>query len=72
METFNDEILLERGHELFLEGWRRQDLIRHGKYVEYVIAQQPLSSIQPYKILFPLPQSAIDEGKGHIQQNPGY
>lgn len=72
LETFNVEILLERGHELFLEGWRRQDLLRHGKFLEYVRKAQPASQIQDYMTLFPFPQGIIDEGKGIVLQNPGY
>lgn len=34
-DDFLMAILTERGHEFFLEGLRRQDLIRFGKYAEY-------------------------------------
>src|SRR5690606_37933751 len=33
MEQFRDAILDERGRELYAEGTRRQDLIRHGKFI---------------------------------------
>ncbi len=72
LDTFVTEILLERGHELFCEGWRRMDLNRHGKFVEYVKAARPNSQIQPHMTLFALSQDFIDEGKGIIIQNPGY
>jgi len=70
-EIFNETILLERGHELYCEGHRREDLIRHGKFIEYA-KQRPNTLAEDYKILFPIPQKYINEGKGVILQNPGY
>ena len=73
---FLDKLLLERGHELYYEGCRRQDLIRDGSYVDAikrkcaVAGQTTLVNENYYRI--PLPQSVIDEGKGQIIQNPGY
>ncbi|TQO39729.1 putative outer membrane starch-binding protein [Arenibacter algicola] len=69
--AFNDMILLERGHELFCEGGRRQDLIRHGKYIEFG-KTIPGNQAGDHKVLFPIPQWAINEGKGIIKQNDGY
>lgn len=73
---FLDKLLLERGHELYYEGCRRQDLIRDGSYVEAIkrkcsIAGQTTLVNENYHRI-PLPQSVIDEGKGQIIQNPGY
>lgn len=70
-ETFNATILLERGHELYCEGHRREDLIRHGKFIEFA-KQRPNTLAEDFKILFPIPQQYINEGKGVILQNPGY
>ncbi|MCL3781056.1 RagB/SusD family nutrient uptake outer membrane protein [Prolixibacteraceae bacterium JC049] len=70
-EAFNDAILLERGHELYCEGHRRQDLIRHGKYVE-LAKLKPENLAADYKVLFPIPNGAITESKGAVKQNPGY
>lgn len=70
-EAFLDAVLLERGHELWWEGARRSDLIRHGKYIQDAI-DRGSSTTKPEYVLFPLPQSVIDEGKGIIKQNPGY
>lgn len=68
---FNDALLLERGHELYCEGHRRQDLIRHGKYVEYgKLKSDNLAA--PHKVLFPIPNGAITESKGAVKQNPVY
>ena len=70
--------LLERGHEFYLEGLRRQDLIRFGKYVEY--ANNRIDAINKSEgrgyfnvheghNRFWIPQSFIDESKGAIKQN---
>lgn len=73
---FLDKLLLERGHEFYYEGVRRQDLIRHGKYVHSMkVKSETLGEttmIDDYMQRWPLPQSAIDEGKGMVEQNPGY
>jgi len=71
LTIFNKMILLERGHELFCEGGRRDDQIRHNTYIEFgkTIAGNQAAD---YKVLFPLPQSIINEGKGKIKQNDGY
>ena len=34
-EKFREFLLAERGRELYFEGWRRQDLIRFDKYIEF-------------------------------------
>ena len=70
-DVFNETILLERGHELFCEGHRREDLIRHGKFIEYA-KLRPNTLAEDFKVLFPIPQKYINEGKGIIVQNPGY
>jgi hypothetical protein len=76
VRDFLDKLLLERAHELYWEGCRRQDLIRDGSWVEAmqyksrVMGQTTL--VNENYVRFPLPQSVIDEGKGLILQNPGY
>ena len=67
-EAFRDYLLYERGHELFGEGQRRQDLIRHGKFIES--ARSRGHNAQDYQVLFPIPQKVITEGAGIIEQNP--
>ncbi|GAB5408312.1 MAG: RagB/SusD family nutrient uptake outer membrane protein [Balneolaceae bacterium] len=67
---FRDAILAERGREFYAEGLRRQDLIRHGKFIQY--AQNRGVSAQDHQILFPIPQEVILQGEGIITQNPGY
>ncbi|MEW4923740.1 RagB/SusD family nutrient uptake outer membrane protein [Algibacter sp. 2305UL17-15] len=70
-EEFRNAILDERGRELFGEGHRRQDLIRHGKFIEKAI-ERGATSASPKHILFPIPSDVILEGNGIIEQNPGY
>jgi hypothetical protein len=69
-EAFRDYLLLERGHELFGEGMRRQDLIRHGVFIK--LARERGNNAQDYQVLFPIPQFAITESNGILEQNPGY
>jgi hypothetical protein len=76
VQDFLDKLLLERGHELYWEGHRRSDLIRHGKYVEQMTFKANdagvISLVTEAHHRYPLPQSVIDEGQGVILQNPGY
>ena len=69
-EAFRNYLLQERGHELFGEGVRRQDLIRHGVYIK--LARERGNNAQDYQVLFPIPQFAITESNGILEQNPGY
>lgn len=66
--AFRDFILDERFRELYLEGHRRQDLIRHGKFIEKAIEDG--WAAEPHHVLFPIPQKAIDENP-NLAQN-GY
>lgn len=63
-----DDILKERGFELYWEGLRRQDLVRFGKFDD---AWQEKPATDASKALFPLPTSAVDVNENLIQ-NPGY
>lgn len=79
-DAFNEALLLERGHEFYFEGLRRQDLIRFGKYIEYAnarIAKANAAGSNYYGVdeshnLFPIHQSFIDESRGMVKQNPNY
>lgn len=64
-----DELLAERGREFIFEGFRRDDLIRFGKFsTESWWDHQPSD---PTKELFPVPQQQRDLNP-NLQQNPGY
>lgn len=63
-----DDILKERGFELYWEGLRRQDLVRFGKFGD-AWQEKPATDVK--KALFPLPTSAVDVNENLIQ-NPGY
>lgn len=74
--NFLDKLLMERAHELYYEGCRRQDLIRDGSYIEAIKqkckdAGQTTLVSENY-LRFPLPQWVINEGQGQIEQNPGF
>lgn len=71
VEGFNNFILSERAHELPWECSRRDDLIRHGKYLDYA---RSIGATEPVERLvrFPLPASVITESRGKIKQNEGY
>ena len=60
--------LAERGRELYWEGWRRQDLIRFGKYLN---AWQEKPASGPERLLFPIPSTALAVNP-NLEQNPGY
>ncbi|MFN2400469.1 MAG: RagB/SusD family nutrient uptake outer membrane protein [Gemmatimonadaceae bacterium] len=68
-----DVILRERLFELTGEGKRRQDLIRHGKYTNQWSTTMLNGKVQrePYRILFPIPQTQIDANP-ELVQNAGY
>lgn len=69
--AFNNAILHERKHELYCEGFSREDLVRHGKLIE-TLSQFPGSNPSVDKILYPIPQWSITQSKGAIKQNPAY
>ena len=61
----------ERGRELFAESWRRNDLIRFGQYTRDWLFKAPASIGNDKYILFPIPASQILANPTLIQ-NPGY
>jgi len=63
------EILDERGRELFMEGWRRSDLIRFDKYNDPTI-WKPYKS-ESFRKLFPISSKQLDANPT-LTQNPGY
>ncbi len=68
-----DNILEERLLELVWEGWRRQDLIRFGKFTGAYDLREPLEDEEQtqYTIVFPIPQKCRALNK-NLEQNNGY
>jgi hypothetical protein len=65
----DQDLLDERGREMFYEGWRRQDLIRFGKYSD--IRQFKPTVTPAFRNVFPIPQNQINANPS-LNQNPGY
>jgi starch-binding outer membrane protein, SusD/RagB family len=62
-------MLDERGRELYWEGWRRNDQIRFGTFLN---ANQYKPSVSPDKcLLFPIPNNDL-AANPNLVQNPGY
>lgn len=68
-QALRDHILKERGWEFYYEGRRREDLIRHGRFIE--LARQRGKNAQPHHVVFPIPQDELDKNP-NLKQNPGY
>ncbi len=62
-------LLDERGRELYWESWRRQDLIRFGKYL--LAWQEKPADAGTRNLLFPIPSSQLAVNP-NLTQNPGY
>jgi starch-binding outer membrane protein, SusD/RagB family len=63
-----DQLLDERGREFAWEGWRRNDLIRFGKFLN---AWQEKAASGPERLLFPIPNEQLSVNP-NLTQNPGY
>ncbi|MCW3106184.1 MAG: RagB/SusD family nutrient uptake outer membrane protein [Segetibacter sp.] len=61
-------LLDERGREMYWEGWRRNDLIRFGKWLQ---AWQGKAATDASRLLFPIPSSQLAVNP-NLTQNPGY
>jgi hypothetical protein len=62
-------LLAERGRELYLEAWRRNDLVRYEKFNDPVIERTTKS--EPFRVLFPIPNIALSSNP-NLKQNFGY
>jgi hypothetical protein len=62
-------LLAERGRELYIEGWRRNDLVRFGVFNDPV-GERPDAS-DPSKVVFPIPNIALSSNP-NLTQNFGY
>ncbi|PSL18801.1 RagB/SusD family nutrient uptake outer membrane protein [Dyadobacter jiangsuensis] len=67
--ALRDFLLAERGREFYSEGLRREDLIRHEKFISGGKARG--WNAQPHQVLYPIPQQQRDANK-NLEQNPGY
>ncbi|WP_295125827.1 RagB/SusD family nutrient uptake outer membrane protein [uncultured Chitinophaga sp.] len=63
-----DKMIDERGREFYWEGWRRQDLIRFGKFL---LPWQLKPTDDKKYLLFPIPANAKAVNK-NLTQNDGY
>lgn len=73
------ELLSERRKELCLEGWRRNDLIRFGKYKDAISgitqggpnAGDPITQYEDFEIRWPIPDPQLQLNT-ELVQNPRY
>ena len=63
-----DNLLDERGRELYWEGWRRNDLIRFGKFLG-AWQEKPASTSE--RLIFPIPARSL-AANPNLTQNAGY
>lgn len=63
-----ENLLAERGREMFSEAWRRSDLIRFGKFND---AWWEKAVSAPTRNVFPIPAQQLDANP-NLAQNPGY
>lgn len=68
-EALRSHLLDERGWELWWEGKRREDLIRHGEFISR--AQARGVPAQAHHVRHPIPLFALDANP-LLEQNPGY
>ncbi|PWK78044.1 putative outer membrane starch-binding protein [Mucilaginibacter oryzae] len=72
-----DQILDERGRELYWEGFRRTDLIRYKKFVEdsylwpFKGGVKAGKGVESYRTIYPLPTSDV-AANPNLKQNTGY
>jgi hypothetical protein len=77
-DDFRAMILDERMRELGFEGWRRMDLIRTGKFVQYIQDRNPWAkasgTISAFHTRYPIPEAEIKQNEliNEEDQNPGY
>lgn len=67
--ALRDFLLAERGREFYSEGLRREDLIRHGKFISLGRARG--YDAKPHQVVYPIPLQQIDANP-KLTQNEGY
>jgi len=69
LESLTDQDLLEeRGRELYMEFTRRQDQIRFGTYTD---TWEFKDNTEAFRVLFPIPSTALTSNP-NLEQNEGY
>ena len=68
--AFREAVYLERRLELANESHRRFDLVRTGRLLD-ALADIGLTDVEPYRILYPIPQRELDTNP-ELEQNDGY
>lgn len=77
-DQFRNNIMTERVRELFGERWRKFDLIRTNKFLEFVSTRNEWAkrakAIQQYNIVWPIPLTEIEQNDdiSMDDQNEGY
>jgi len=69
-EALTDTILQERKWEFYFELKRREDLLRHDRFISNA-KSRGIETAEERDVLFPIPQSAMDANP-ELEQNPGY
>jgi len=62
-------LLAERGRELYIEGWRRNDMIRFGVFNSPV--QERPNRSEGFKVVYPIPTISLSSNP-NLKQNFGY
>ena len=68
-EALRGIILEERGWEFYSEGKRREDLVRHNKFIEF--ARDRGLNASEHQIFFPYPQEEVNANPA-LEQREGY
>ncbi len=64
-----DNMIDERGREMYLENFRREDLVRFGKFL--LPMQEKAGTSDAKYLIFPIPNGQL-AGNPNLTQNPGY
>ena len=64
-----DNLIDERGREMYLESWRREDMIRFGKFL--LPFQEKAEVSDPKYLLFAIPNPQL-AANPNLTRNPGY
>ena len=68
-QEFKEFLLAERGREFHTEALRRQDMIRHGVFIDQAVARG--KPAQDFHVRYPIPITEIERNP-NLVQNEGY